>query len=82
MVQRYWNFIKSSDVILVLNLEKEGIKNYIGGSTLIGMGFAYGHGKKIFLFNKVPERSERIHYVDEIVDMKPIILEGNLENLT
>lgn len=79
--RRYWDFIKASDAILVLNLEKKGIKGYIGGNTLIEMGFAYGHGKKIYLYNPIPERSERMHYVDEIIDLKPIIINGNLEVL-
>ena len=78
MIERYWEFIKTSDAILVLNLEKKGIKNYIGGSTLMEMGFAYGFGKKIYLYNPIPERSERIHYVDEIMDMDPIVLNGDL----
>lgn len=81
MIKRYWDLIKDSDAILVLNLTKKGIDNYIGGSTLMEMGFAYGHGKKIFLFNGVPERSERIHYVDEILDMKPVSLSGNLQDI-
>jgi len=79
MIKRYWDFIKNSDAILVLNFEKKGIQNYIGGSTLMEMGFAYGFGKKIYLYNCVPERGERIHYVDEILDMDPIILNGSLE---
>ncbi|MEZ4103203.1 MAG: hypothetical protein R3B55_01395 [Candidatus Paceibacterota bacterium] len=78
MIERYWEFIKTSDAILVLNLEKKGIKNYIGGSTLMEMGFAYGFEKKIYLYNPIPERSERIHYVDEIMDMDPIVLNGDL----
>ena len=81
LIKRYWDLIKNSDAILVLNLKKKGIENYIGGSTLMEMGFAYGHGKKIFLFNPIPEKSERIHYVDEIVDMKPVIIDGDLNNL-
>jgi len=78
MIERYWNFIRESDAILVLNLDKKGIGGYIGGSTLMEMGFAYGHGKKIFLFNGVPERSERMHYVDEILDMRPVVIDGDL----
>ena len=78
MMQRYWDFIKNSDAILVLNLEKKGIKNYIGGSTLMEMGFAYGFEKKIYFYNPIPERSERMHYVDEIMDMDPIVLNGDL----
>lgn len=79
MIKRYWDFIRYSDAIIVLNLEKKGIKNYIGGSTLMEMGFAYGHNKDIFLFNSIPKRSEKMHYVDEIIDMKPVEMNGSLE---
>ncbi len=81
MVKRYWELIKSSDAILVLNIRKKGIDNYIGGSTLMEMGFAYGHGRKIFLFNPVPERSERMHYMDEILDLKPVIIDRDLDRI-
>src|SRR6056297_2488205 len=53
MIKRYWNYIKESVAILVLNLEKKGIKNYIGGSTLMEMGFAYGHEKQVYLYNPI-----------------------------
>jgi len=81
MIKRYWDFIKNSDAILVLNINKKGIEGYIGGSTLMEMGFAYGHNKKIYLFNKIPVRSDRIHYVDEIIDMKPTIINGDLDKI-
>lgn len=81
MIKRYWDFIKTSDAILVLNLEKKGIKNYIGGSTLMEMGFAYGFEKKIYLYSPIPERSERIHYVDEILDMDPVVIDGDLSKI-
>ncbi|MBN1181721.1 MAG: hypothetical protein JXB49_05490 [Bacteroidales bacterium] len=82
LIKRYWDFIKNSDAILVINESKKGIQNYIGGNTLMEMGFAYGHRKKIFLFNPVPERSERMHYVDEIINMKPIIINKNLKEIS
>ncbi len=81
LIKRYWDFIKNSDAILVLNLDKKGIAGYVGGSTLMEMGFAYGHGKKIYLFNNIPARSERIHYVDEIMDMKPIVINSDLDKI-
>lgn len=37
--------ICGSDAILVLNYDKKGIKNYIGGNTLMEMGFAHVHDK-------------------------------------
>lgn len=80
-LKRYWDYIKDSDAILVLNLRKKDIENYIGGNTLIEMGFAYGHEKKIFLFNPIPKRNERMHYVDEIIDMKPIVINGDLSKI-
>ena len=81
MIKRYCDFIKDSDAILVLNIKKKGIENYIGGNTLMEMGFAYGHGKKIYLYNPIPEKSERIHYVDEILDMEPIVIDRDLDKI-
>lgn len=78
MVKRYWDFIENGDAVVVLNMEKKGITGYIGGSMLMEMGFAYGHKKKIFLYNPIPERGERMHYVDEIVDLDPVVINGNL----
>lgn len=73
----YYNAIVSSDAILVLNLAKNGVENYIGGNTLMEMGFAFVHGKKIFLLNPIPE----IGYKDEIEAVSPIIIKGNLEEI-
>jgi len=81
MIKRYWDFIKNSDAILVLNLDKKGVANYIGGSVLMEMGFAYGQGKKIFLYNPIPQRGEQMHYVDEILDLKPIVIDGDLSQI-
>ena len=81
LIKRYWDFIKNSDGILVLNLKKKSIENYIGGSTLMEVGFAYGFGKKIYLYNQIPERSEGMHYIDEIMDMKPIVIHGDLSRI-
>jgi len=47
--RRYYEIIKECDAILVLNLEKNKIKNYIGGNTFLEMGFAHVLNKKIYL---------------------------------
>jgi len=73
----YFEEIKKSDAILVINEEKNNIKNYIGGNSLIEMSFAYVLNKKIFLLHNIPEMS----YSDEIEAMKPIVLNGNIEEL-
>jgi uncharacterized membrane protein (UPF0127 family) len=44
-----------SDAVLVLNYDRKGIKNYIGGNTLMEIGFAHVLNKKIYLMNPIPE---------------------------
>lgn len=77
-IKWYYNSIVNSDAILVVNYDKNSIKNYIGGNTLMEIGFAYVHDKKIFLLNPVPEE---LKYKDEILAMEPIILNGDLLKL-
>jgi hypothetical protein len=76
-IKWYYDAIVGSDAILVLNFDKKGIKNYIGGNTLMEMGFAHVNGKKVFLLNDVPE----ISYKDEILAMYDVILDGDLEKI-
>ncbi|MFA5931307.1 MAG: hypothetical protein WC821_03265 [archaeon] len=71
----HYNLIKNSDAILVVNEEKKGVKNYVGGNSFLEIGFAFILKKKIFLLNDIPELS----YTSEIVAMKPICLNGKLE---
>jgi len=77
LIKRYFNLIKGSNAILVVNMDKKGIRNYIGGNTLIEMGFAHVLGKKIFLLNGIPD----MHYKDEIKAMQPVVLNGDLERI-
>jgi hypothetical protein len=65
------------DTVLILNYEKNGIANYIGANTLLEMGLAFHLRKKIFLLNPIPE----ISYKEEILGMKPIIINGNLSKI-
>jgi hypothetical protein len=75
---KVWHkLILSSDAILVCNFDKNGVKNYVGGNTLMEMGFAHVDNKKIFLLNPVPD----IGYKDEILAMKPVILNGDLKKI-
>jgi hypothetical protein len=76
--KEHYQHILESDGILVVNDEKNGIKNYIGGNVLIEMGQAYVNDKKIFFLNGMPTQSS---YLDEIVSMDPICLNGALYNI-
>jgi len=74
----HFDKIKSSDAILVLNYDKHGNKNYIGANTLIEMGIAFEHGKKIFVLNNLPEDSPAY---EELVSMSPVCLDGELDRI-
>ena len=77
VIRSYFEEIKKINAILVVNEEKNGIKNYLGGNSLIEMAFAYVLKKKIFLLNSIPQ----INYSDEIEAMQPIILNNNLNKI-
>jgi len=77
LIKNYFEVIKNSDAILIINYKKNNIPNYIGGNSLIEIAFAHVLGKKIFLLNPIPE----ISYSDEIKAMSPVILNGKLEEI-
>ncbi len=76
-VRRHFNKVAWSDAILVLNYEKNNIKGYIGGNTFLEMGVAFYLKKKIYLLNEIPE----LPYKEEILGVKPIILNGDLSKI-
>lgn len=77
-IDEHFAKIDTSDAILVINDDKNGVANYIGGNTLIEIAYAYAQGLEVFLLNPVPE----VSYADEIRGMHPIILDGRLEAIT
>ena len=74
VIRAYFEEIKNTDAVLIINKDKNNIQNYIGGNSLIEMAFAHVLNKKIFLLNSIP----KMNYSDEIEAMKPIILNGDL----
>lgn len=75
-IKDFWETMQGADALLVLNYEKRGIPGYIGGSTLIEMSFAHVLGMKIYLINPPPQIQ---YYYDEILSMKPIVINGDLD---
>jgi len=69
-----------SDVFLVLNHPKNGEEGYIGGAVLIELGLAYFLKKKIYLLHQ-PQPKEKIRYTQEVLHMKPVILDGDLSKI-
>jgi len=76
-VLEHFDKVAQSDAILVANYDKNDVKGYIGGNTLMEMGLAFFLKKKIYLLNQIPELS----YKEEILGVKPIILNGDLSKI-
>lgn len=77
LIRGYYEKIKLYDVVLVVNVDKRGVKNYIGGNTFLEMGFAHVLNKKLYCLNPLPELS----YTAELAAMQPIILNGDLTKI-
>ncbi len=73
-IMEHFNKVAWADTILVANYDKNNVKGYIGGNTLMEMGLAFFLKKKIYLLNQVPELS----YKEEILGLEPILIDGDL----
>lgn len=77
LIRDYFNMISQQDAILVINKDKHGIKNYIGGNTFLEIGFAHVLNKRIFLLNPVPD----MPYSDEILAMGVNVINNDLSKI-
>jgi len=73
-INDHFEKIQWSDAVLIVNPEKRGIPGYIGGNTLIEIGLSYFLKKKIYILNPI---SSTISYKQEIMGMKPKLLDGD-----
>ena len=55
MLRQQAQKVSANDAILVLNFEKNGQKNYVGGATFLEIFKAFELNKKIFLYNPIPD---------------------------
>jgi len=76
-IREHFKRIEQSDAVLLLNYAKKGVSGYIGGNTFLEMGYAFGLGKKVYLFNPVPE----MDYKTEMHAIQPIVINGDLEKI-
>ena len=76
-MRKHFDLIAKGDAIFVVNDEKNGVAGYIGGNTLMEMGLAFYLKKKIYLLYPIPE----LGYKEEIIGMKPEILNGNVSRI-
>ena len=66
--------VRANDAILVLNLEKKGIPNYIGGGTFMEIIKAWELNKKIFFYNPLP----KCCFTNELEGINPKVINKNL----
>lgn len=78
LIRDYYDKIVNSEAILVANFEKRNIKGYIGGATLMEMGFGFVNHKSIFMVNPIPD----IQYKAEVAAMQPIVINEDLYKIS
>ncbi|HVC36372.1 MAG TPA: hypothetical protein VNE40_02930 [Candidatus Dormibacteraeota bacterium] len=78
LMERHFAEIEKGEAILVLNYEKHGVANYIGGNVLMEMAIAFYLKKPIFILNEIPEESS---FLEELIGLNPIILHGKVNRL-
>ena len=77
LIRDYFEKIKNSDAVLVVNVDKKGIKNYIGGNSFLEMSFAHVLSKELYLYNDIPD----MIYTDELLAMQPIVINQDLSRI-
>jgi len=70
--------IGKSDAILVVNITKKEIENYIGANTFLEIGYAHYKKKKIFFLNPIPDQP---YIIDEIETVEPQIINGDYSKI-
>ncbi len=79
LMHGHFDKVVKGDVTLVLNYEKHGQANYIGGNVLMEMGIAFHFKKPIFILNGLPQESP---FEEEILGLQTVFLKGDLSQLT
>lgn len=69
--------IKNVDAVLVLNFNKNGQENYIGGATFLEIYDAFRMNKKIFFVNPIPDNMLK----DELIGFNPTIIGNDLSKI-
>lgn len=77
LIRAYYEEIKAADAILVLNYDKGGIDNYVGGNSFLEAGFAHILKKKVYFLFGIP----KMLYSDELKALQPLILDGDLTRI-
>lgn len=77
-VEAHLKKIDQGDVILVINLEKNGITGYIGGNVLLEIFYAWLQKKPVYIMNSV---NHDLPCYEEVMGMNPIFIDGDLSKI-
>lgn len=77
-IRRHLELIETSDAILLVNLTKNNIENYLGVSALAEAMYAFGRGKAIFALNELPTN---LDYAVDLAALKPIVINRDLTKI-
>jgi hypothetical protein len=77
LIRAYYQEIKAADGVLILNYDKGGIDNYIGGNSFLEAGFAHILKKKVYFLYDIP----KMLYSDELRALQPIIIDGDFKKI-
>ena len=75
LMDAHFKEVVKGDAILVVNLEKNGVKGYIGGNALMEITLAYFYKKPIFILNDIDENSL---IKEEVYGVGSVFLKGDL----
>ena len=79
--KKHFDKIKNSDAVLVMNLEKNGVNNYIGGATFAEVMLAFHYNKKIFLWKPIPKNERTDIIADEMESVNPVVIDGDINKI-
>jgi hypothetical protein len=78
MIKKNNKNIEPNDALLILNFNKNGEDNYIGGATFLEAYHAFEMNKKIFFYNSLPENK---YFKDELIGFNPTIINKDLSKI-
>ena len=79
LIRAHFEKISQGDAILVVNMERNGVKGWIGANTFWEIGFAHVLHKQIFLMEP-PARFA--YFADEINSVDFKVLNGDLDQIS
>ena len=77
MIKHSEEVIGGVDAVLVVNYDKNGYKNYIGGATFLEIYDAFRLGRKIFFMNDLPEGMLK----DELIGFNGMVINEDLTKI-